>query len=333
VGTIGRHRESDGERKACALAATVLLLAAGCGASDRARETNAVASTSAKATGKQEANSPDGLIAVAARGDIFVIDPGSGKVRRVTNGPAEDFSPSWFPDAAKLAFRRSDPDNVGASAIFEANLDGTGIRQAPLPQDAEDLTWSPDGRRIAYSGGLPGDQTSKGDILIADGDGTHVRFALGWEDSTDEFIAWSPDSRRIAFASNHGLLSDEVRTLWIADLATHRTRPLTGALESPYLSTDVHPAWSPDGRSIAFQSNRGTGDATTPAIWLVAPDGSGLHALGEGEFPAWSPDGTKLAFSKASGGVVIASANGSNQRTVGAELGYTPFVAWSAADR
>lgn len=60
---------------------------------------------------------------------------------------------------------------------------------------------------------------------------------------------------------------------------------------------DGWPAWSPDGRTIAFASNR-TGPARTGQIWLVEADGMGLHRVTDGPWsharPRWSPDGRTL---------------------------------------
>lgn len=57
------------------------------------------------------------------------------------------------------------------------------------------------------------------------------------------------------------------------------------------------PAWSPDGKWIAFQMSRGD---SQPDLYLVKPDGSGLKRItrnpGHDGCPAWSPDGRRLAF-------------------------------------
>jgi Tol biopolymer transport system component len=83
---------------------------------------------------------------------------------------------------------------------------------------------------------------------------------------------------------------------------------------------DWAPRWSPDGRWIAFLSNREGVDR----VYLVAPDGTGLRALGaagadtalsEAE-PAWSPDGTRIALTlrRRGGGARVAVADAASGR-------------------
>ena len=62
------------------------------------------------------------------------------------------------------------------------------------------------------------------------------------------------------------------------------------------VSRDRAPAWSPDGRRIAFYSDR----SGVYQLWTIRPDGSGLEQIADvpgTNFPVWSPDGARIAFS------------------------------------
>ncbi|HYC07309.1 MAG TPA: hypothetical protein VEG29_05240 [Candidatus Binatia bacterium] len=107
-------------------------------------------------------------------------------------------------------------------------------------------------------------------------------------------IAWSPDSERIAYTA----LVNGQDQVFVADLAGGAAVPIG----DPGL-VGHSPAWSPDGRSIAFVGGRADADR---GIYLMAPDGSGAHRLTSSNHvyfddPTWLPDGRTIAFETADG--------------------------------
>lgn len=108
-------------------------------------------------------------------------------------------------------------------------------------------------------------------ISIKVSEGTHLAFAL------------SPDARRIVF--------DLQGVLYVMPATGGAATPITDALYD-----GRQPSWSPDGKWIAFQSNR---DGHY-RIWLIAPDGTRAHPVSDEPYearePGWSPDGKWLAF-------------------------------------
>jgi Tol biopolymer transport system component len=145
--------------------------------------------------------------------------------------------------------------------------------------------------------------TRDGDYAIyeLDADGSHQQRLTDSDFDPDDqeqvFFqvdpAWAPDAGRIAFSSRRGSSFDIYSML--ADGS--ETRQLTSTKEN-----DVHPTWSPDGKSIAFTRSPGR-------IYLMNADGTGAHRLtkdlAEEADPAWSPDGNWIAYTRRTPGTPV----------------------------
>ena len=102
---------------------------------------------------------------------------------------------------------------------------------------------------------------------------------------------------------------------------------------------DSFPAWSPDGRSIAFESS----SATDMDVWVMNVDGTGLRNLtsdagNADREPAWSPDGNAIVFSRQSpftgdGGLWVIGADGSNPRRLTQTNSVNHHPTWSPDGR
>ena len=89
---------------------------------------------------------------------------------------------------------------------------------------------------------------------------------------------------------------------------------------------DEYPAWSPDGKKIAFVSNRNNVNKDRRQIWVIGADGRNPTRLTDGvvdTHPDWSPDGTKILYDAhlvpeghnlAPGGIILMDADGNNKR-------------------
>ncbi|MGE5138479.1 MAG: hypothetical protein ACM3JD_03365 [Rudaea sp.] len=98
--------------------------------------------------------------------------------------------------------------------------------------------------------------------------------------------AWSPDGGRIAYVSTETDNRDEI---YIYDLGTRTSRRLTdNSIYAPFTPWLKHPSFSPDGRQIAYKSNRITGHYQ---IWIMNSDGSGMYNASNSQWedtdPVW----------------------------------------------
>ncbi len=184
----------------------------------------------------------------------MTVDAETHAVALVCGPGGWDDDPSWSPLGDEIA-AQSSGNSVAIIAWPGGSLTTIPCLDPDHSQcDGEGPTWSPDGQWLAFEDGM--------DILkVARAGGTAVNLYHQIDDRDVTEAAWSPDGRWIAFVRATGV--DEQNNIWI--LAAE------GAAAGMYQVTsgacsDSQPAWSPDGLTIYFGSNR----SGSSQIWKVS---------------------------------------------------------------
>lgn len=184
---------------------------------------------------------------VGGKWDIFKVRKDGTDLTKLTDHPASDSLPNWFPDGTGLIFRTTRNGDASLSEIYRMNAEGS--EQIPLKIEKGYLGWSaisPDGASLVYSCNR---QQLRGGILnlcTASADGSNERILL--ERSGDNVhSAFSADGKRLVFVANSDGNSE------IYTMNADGTNPLR-LTRNP--AADSNPAFSPDGKRIIFSSNR-----------------------------------------------------------------------------
>jgi dipeptidyl aminopeptidase/acylaminoacyl peptidase len=195
---------------------------------------------------------------------IWLADATTGTTRQLTNAKKSSQSPAWSPDGARLAFIS---DRTDKRQIYIINpLGGEADALTSLDEGVSGFAWAPDGKAIAFTSKEPKSAALK-----------------DREKKFGEFQVVEQDYR--------------MTHLFVIDVATRATRTLTsGAF------TVGSFAWSPDGKSIAFDHrvNDNPGSSGSADISIVAVADASIRKLvtqeGPDAHPVWSPDGSRIAF-------------------------------------
>lgn len=185
-----------------------------------------------------------------------------------------------------LVFVRSEP--AGLSAI---GADGKGLRRLTSGRD-EGPVLSPDGSRLAFV--RTRDNGRSFELYVAGargGSARRITSARGFAQAP----TWSPDGSRIVFSASGGRWGTSkdpacAPNLWVVRADGRGLRR--------FLSRGVQPAFSPDGRRLAFVRP----DANEREwLYLASAGGRGAKRVGRGSHPSWSPDGRRLVVERWSG--------------------------------
>ena len=261
--------------------------------------------------------------------EIFSINPDGSSRMQLTFLSRDlyvegDTEPRSSPDGSKIAFSRATytyrdvgggtTEEIYTQDIYVMNADGSGLREvADDPALELDPAWSPDGSKIAFVSNrdAPVDATyaNSYDIYVTNADGTGEPVRISAQPGNESDPNWSPDGSKLLYVSTADTPAFPNPG---GDAEIYVMNPDGSGVVSRLTDNtayDSTPDWSPDGKEIAFSSNR---DGKS-AIYKMNANGSGQtkidyqapcidphdsdlpRCLGDGD-PIWSPDGTKIAF-------------------------------------
>jgi Tol biopolymer transport system component len=303
--------------------------------------------------------------------DIWVVEIASGKLRRWTSSPADEYEPAWSADGKEIAFVSGAGINGTTIRSMTDGGQERTLVTAPAGARLNSPSWAPDGKQIAYEQFMANKSVLmvSGEAVMSTGDDVYP-FPATWlpdnrllysgngsihvtslETGKTEDIAFEAQftlnrptyrHKRFDFDSNapkdaKGIVSpalspngkqvvfEALNQLWLMDIGGSR-RQLT---HDKFYKED--PAWSPDGRNIAYSSDKaGTEDLYVMDVVsgserrVTAFDDSAEVAA------AWSPDGRMLAYQDEYGATFTLDLASGMKKLIAAPLFAPSKPSWSA---
>ena len=224
---------------------------------------------------------------------LWMVSTHGGDAVPMTAEGVSSTHPRWSPDGKYLSFLSARDGGKNQVWLLDRR-GGEALRLTDTAQGVDDFEWSPDGTRLV--------------LLLRDPKTEDLEAAKNKEKPTAGVPAKlkTPPPHvidRLQFKRDTvGYLDRRRAHLYVFDVSSKTTTQVTsGDFE------DSDPAWSPDGKSLAFTSNRSQPDPDrnfNTDVWAVAADNSdkGAHPTqitnnpGADHSPAWSPDGKWIAF-------------------------------------
>jgi dipeptidyl aminopeptidase/acylaminoacyl peptidase len=222
--------------------------------------------------------------------NLWIVPSGGGEARAFTTGDQNDTQPRWSPDGSQIAFLSNRADKEKPAQIFLILSNGGEARQlSQIEGEINHIEWSPDGKRLIC-------EVRKTDPEVLERQKDEQKKKLGVVARHYDRVFYKFDS--------YGYLPHERWHIWSLDARTGKAKQLT---DHPVYD-EFWPAWSPDGKSIAFISNHSPKpDFNRDADDLyVMPAGGGEirkidTPMGSKLLPSFSPDGKWLAYYSSEG--------------------------------
>ena len=217
---------------------------------------------------------------------LFVMNADGSQPVQITRDPWDHDSPAWSPDGSTIAYT---DERGGSEQIWTVKPDGSAPKQVTKPGHKYiHPSWDPASTSLIYcdDDDVAPPKKNASSILVTNlATGATTTVITG---GTNTYPSISPDGTRIAYRHMVGDMNSEV---YVAGRDGKHAVNV-----SNHIAFDGWPSWSPDGKWIAFASNRGS----PYQIYVMSPDGGNVHLVanteGRATVPRFSPDGKRIYF-------------------------------------
>jgi TolB protein len=248
----------------------------------------------------------------AGQHGIFLMNSDTSGGRLITpDATARLSSSSWSPDGDKIAFfttrvRESElvykykiPQH---NPLYVINAGGGGERRL-LDFPVSDFEWSPDGRKLLFISAYENPEREDRDVLRGTKEVLSASYVLDSQTGDQKRLsdfglhcsgAWSPDNVRLALSFG----GDESSDVYVANLKSGQTRRLTDSR-----NINTAPAWSPDGRTIAYLCFVPSEESKEGGVYLIGSDGFNKRRISDKAVyrVSWSPNGEWILLHSVTG--------------------------------
>ena len=238
---------------------------------------------------------PDGkrmvvISEATGREQLQIMNVDGSHVVQLTTEPFNHEDPAWSPDGRHIAYVSL---QNGGEVIHMMDVDGShDVALTPATQKTIHPSWSRDSRHILYctDDDLKPPKKNTSELYSIDVASKQTKMLISG--GTNTYGSWSPNEKHLVFRKMLGESNSEV---FVANSDGSDEKNLTN---NP--AFDGWPAWSPDGRRIAFASNRNEENHQIYNIYVMNADGTSPQMIaataGRGTAPKWSIDGKKIYF-------------------------------------
>lgn len=214
--------------------------------------------------------------------EIYSIGSNGMNSIRLTDNPADDFSPKWSPSGDRIAFVST---RDGNPEIYVMNRDGSGLTRITNHSDEDtDPAWSPDGKKIVFASNRDGNYEIYIHYLKGN---TETRITN--DPAEDRYPDWSPDGKLLILQSRQNGKFE----IYKLDLATNAKR----LLMNHAVNSLEHASWSPSGKTYLYEEKLQTGPVFVVTNGYPRRNYSKiLFDKYQNLWPCWSPNGEQILF-------------------------------------